>query len=130
MTDEFETRWCALMSQYKLEKNEWLTRLFKERHMWVPAYMKEYFWSSMKTTQRVESINSFFDGFLTRHTKLFEFPHKYRRAMDKRIRDETNADAYCSKYLRRLVSGFKTEKVFQKLRTQNFKKSRQNVLRG
>ncbi|XP_056695738.1 uncharacterized protein [Spinacia oleracea] len=38
-------------------------------------------WRSMiqdfETTQRVESINSFFDGFFNRHTKLHEFPEKH-----------------------------------------------------
>ncbi|XP_021736782.1 protein FAR1-RELATED SEQUENCE 8-like [Chenopodium quinoa] len=115
--DEFQTRWCEAMKLYKLEDNEWLQELFVERHMWVPAFMKEYFWAGMKTTQRVESINSFFDGFVDKHTKLCEFPEKYSQAMKKRVSDETDADDRDSKYIRRLVSGFKVEKFFQKIYT-------------
>ncbi|XP_021721947.1 protein FAR1-RELATED SEQUENCE 1-like [Chenopodium quinoa] len=37
--------------------------------------------------------------------------------MTKRIKDETDADARCSKYVRCLVSGFKLEKLFQKIYT-------------
>ena len=37
--------------------------------MWVPAYMKHLFWAGMKTTQRSESINSFFDGYVHKTTK-------------------------------------------------------------
>ncbi|XP_021771774.1 protein FAR-RED IMPAIRED RESPONSE 1-like [Chenopodium quinoa] len=81
--------------------------------------MKEYFWAGMKTTQRVESINRFFDCFVTRKTKLFEFPEKYNRAMKKRVADEKDADARDSKYIRRLVSGFKVERYFQKIYTDS-----------
>ncbi|XP_021758530.1 protein FAR1-RELATED SEQUENCE 6-like [Chenopodium quinoa] len=115
--EEFENRWIAFIEHYKLQHNEWLTYLYAERHMWVPAFMREYFWAGMKTTQRVESINSFFDGFLNRNTKLYEFPEKYSKAMKKRVSDETDADANCSKFLRRVATGYKLEKVFQKLYT-------------
>ncbi|XP_021747121.1 protein FAR-RED IMPAIRED RESPONSE 1-like [Chenopodium quinoa] len=114
---EFENKWNAFIVEYKLQNNDWLCDLYLERHMWVPAFMINYFWAGMKTTQRVESINSFFDGFLTRNTKLCEFPQKYAAAMDKRVGDETDADAKCSKYIRRLVSGFTVEDVFQKIYT-------------
>ncbi|XP_021744420.1 protein FAR1-RELATED SEQUENCE 1-like [Chenopodium quinoa] len=114
---EFESRWLAFVKEYALHDNDWLNGLHEERHMWVPAFMKEYFWAGMKTAQRVENISSFFDGFVNRHTKLFEFPHKYSREMTKRVQDENDADAKCSKYLRRLVTGFNVEKVFQKLYT-------------
>ncbi|XP_021721191.1 protein FAR1-RELATED SEQUENCE 8-like [Chenopodium quinoa] len=115
--EEFERNWCSFIKEYELENNEWLSNMFQEREMWVPAYMKEFFWAGMKTTQRVESINSFFDGYVSRKTKLHEFPRQYTRAMTKRVKDETDADANCKKYIRRLVSGFKLEKLFQKIYT-------------
>ncbi|XP_021747672.1 protein FAR1-RELATED SEQUENCE 6-like [Chenopodium quinoa] len=90
------------MTTYKLEENDWLSDLYDERHMWVPAFMKEHFWAGMKTTQRVESINSFFDGFVNRKTRLYEFPEKYTRAMARRVKAENEADARCGKYRRRL----------------------------
>ncbi|XP_021776315.1 protein FAR1-RELATED SEQUENCE 6-like [Chenopodium quinoa] len=114
---EFEKDWAELINEYNLESNDWLSNLYTERHMWVPAYMRDYFWAGMKITQRVESINSFFDGFVIRNTKLFEFPIKYAKAMEKHVRDETAADANCAKYVRRLVTGFKVEKYFQSLYT-------------
>ncbi|XP_021724130.1 protein FAR-RED ELONGATED HYPOCOTYL 3-like [Chenopodium quinoa] len=110
-------RWCEAMKLYDLEENEWLQELFVERHMWVPAYMKEYFWAGMKTMQRVEIINRFFDGFVNRHTKLYEFPEKYSQALKKRVDDEIDADDRDRKYIRRLVSVFKVERFFQKIYT-------------
>ncbi|XP_021721962.1 protein FAR1-RELATED SEQUENCE 6-like [Chenopodium quinoa] len=115
--EEFESRWVLLIREYDLENNDWLSSLYTERHMWVPAFMRDYFWAGMKKTQRVESITSFFDGFVNRKTKLFEFPAKYAMAMRKRVRDESAADANCAKYVRRLVTGFTAEKFFQGLYT-------------
>ncbi|XP_021758485.1 protein FAR1-RELATED SEQUENCE 6-like [Chenopodium quinoa] len=43
MAEEFESSWCFLMKEYDLEGNDWLEGLYDERHMWVPAFMKEYF---------------------------------------------------------------------------------------
>ncbi|XP_021769850.1 protein FAR-RED IMPAIRED RESPONSE 1-like [Chenopodium quinoa] len=115
--EEFEARWHALIVKYHLQGNDWLCDLFEERHMWIPAFMKEYFWAGMKTTQRVESINRFFDGFVNRTTQLHEFLEKYTRAMWKRVKAELDADARCGEYLRRLVNGFKLEKFFQEIYT-------------
>ncbi|XP_021768930.1 protein FAR-RED IMPAIRED RESPONSE 1-like [Chenopodium quinoa] len=111
---EFHDRWAELISEYNLEENDWLQKLHKESYMWVPSYMKEFFWVGMKTTQRVESIHRFFDGYVNRQTKLHEFPQKYCMALNKRLQDEESADDRCS---RRLVSGFKVEEIFRKLYT-------------
>ncbi|XP_056690354.1 protein FAR1-RELATED SEQUENCE 8-like [Spinacia oleracea] len=121
--EEFESRWSSMLLEYDVKdhakSNDWLGDMYEERKMWVPAYMNNYFWAGMKTTQRVESINSFFDGFLERSTKLFEFPKKYCAAMNKRCSDEKDADANGMKYIRKLVTGFPIEKVFQKIYTDN-----------
>lgn len=77
-----------------------------------PSLYERAFLAGMKTTQRVESINSFFDGFVNRKTKLYEFPDKYKRVMERRVKAEKEADARCRKYRRRLVSGFYIEEFF------------------
>ncbi|KAL2922786.1 Protein FAR-RED ELONGATED HYPOCOTYL 3 [Bienertia sinuspersici] len=46
--------------------------------MWVTAYMRHLFWVGMKTTQRSESIHSFFDNYVNKTTqrsicKLLEY---------------------------------------------------------
>uniref|UniRef100_A0A803L951 Protein FAR1-RELATED SEQUENCE n=1 Tax=Chenopodium quinoa TaxID=63459 RepID=A0A803L951_CHEQI len=50
-------------------------------------------------------------------TKLYEFPDKYTRVMGRRVKAETDADARCGKYLRRLVSGFFVEQFFRDIYT-------------
>ena len=56
--------------------------------MWVPAYLKHLFWAGMKTTQRVESIHRFFDGYLSKHTLLSEFVERYVDALEVRSTSE------------------------------------------
>ncbi|XP_057250581.1 protein FAR1-RELATED SEQUENCE 5-like [Beta vulgaris subsp. vulgaris] len=113
----FERSWVCAIEKYELGDDEWLQGLFRERDMWVPAYMRHLFWAGMKTTQRCESINSFFDGYVHKTTKLCEFAEQYCNAMESRANAEREADANSSRYLRVAVTTFKTEIVFQKLYT-------------
>ncbi|XP_021843130.1 protein FAR-RED IMPAIRED RESPONSE 1 [Spinacia oleracea] len=62
--DEFEERWKIVIDQYELADDTWLTRLYEERLMWVPIYNKDTFCAGMRNTQRVESMQSFFDDKL------------------------------------------------------------------
>ncbi|XP_021741456.1 protein FAR1-RELATED SEQUENCE 8-like [Chenopodium quinoa] len=114
--DEFQSRWVRVVDKYELGDNDWLQRLYEERAMWVPAFVKDIFLAGM---QRVGSMNNFFDNFVTRHTKLFEFAEKYCAAMEDKVSSEKNEDTKSMKYVRKLVTGFKAEEVFQKVYTNN-----------
>ncbi|XP_061339598.1 protein FAR1-RELATED SEQUENCE 5-like [Gastrolobium bilobum] len=83
-TQEFEDRWQSLLLQYGLTENEWLKVLYTIRSSWVPIFNCSTFFAGMNTTQRSESINSFFDGFVTSGTTLKEFVEKYNQAIDAR----------------------------------------------
>ncbi|XP_056688421.1 protein FAR-RED ELONGATED HYPOCOTYL 3-like [Spinacia oleracea] len=80
-----------------------LSHMYNERHMWVPAYMRDIFWAGMKTTQRAESINRFFDVYLHKSTTSLEFATKYMTVMEDRCRTEVEADASQIRSTRRLV---------------------------
>ncbi|KAL2904875.1 Protein FAR1-RELATED SEQUENCE 7 [Bienertia sinuspersici] len=41
--DDFESNWNELMEKYGLQENYWLKVLYKEREMWVPAFMKHIY---------------------------------------------------------------------------------------
>lgn len=41
--EEFEENWGKFIEKYGLESNEWLLRLYEERHRWVPAFVKDIF---------------------------------------------------------------------------------------
>ncbi|KNA15511.1 hypothetical protein SOVF_097650 [Spinacia oleracea] len=115
--EEFQSQWSRVIEEYHLQSSEWLTQMYGEREMWVPAYMKHLFCAGMRTTQRVENIHSFFDEYVGRHTRLSEFTGKYCVAMEQRASMERDADANTARYVRGLATGFKVEKIFQKMYT-------------
>ena len=69
----FEEAWHDMITTYDLLDNDWLNGLYDERYRWVPCYLKGSFWEGMSTTQRSESMNVFFDGFVNskKHSKQF-----------------------------------------------------------
>uniref|UniRef100_A0A803MEV3 Protein FAR1-RELATED SEQUENCE n=1 Tax=Chenopodium quinoa TaxID=63459 RepID=A0A803MEV3_CHEQI len=91
--------------------------LFEERGMWVLAYVKHLFWAGMRTTQRVESIHSFFDGYLSKHTLLHEFVERYVEALEVRATSKKKADDNNARYVRKTYSDFPAELIFQKIYT-------------
>ena len=48
-------------------------KMYRLRGHWVNAYLKDVFCAGMITSQRSESINSFFDVFVNSNTKLVKF---------------------------------------------------------
>ncbi|KAL2929385.1 Protein FAR-RED IMPAIRED RESPONSE 1, partial [Bienertia sinuspersici] len=115
--EEFENSWNEAIDAYNLGENTWLKvdndtfiktalniygkcifciSLYQEREWWIPPYMKDMFWAGMRSTQRVESMNSFFDKYLKKQTRLYEFVQQYCKAMERRAEDEKQADARLS----------------------------------
>lgn len=78
---ESESRWELLKKKYDLNNNIWLMNLYEMRHQWVPAYFRDIFTAGMTSTQRSESINSFFDGFVHALTPLNEFVTQYENVL-------------------------------------------------
>ena len=68
--DEFEDAWDVFIKKYELQNNEWLHGLYLERNRWVPTFVKDIFWVGMSSTQRSESMNSYFDGYINSKTTL------------------------------------------------------------
>ncbi|KAF8408600.1 hypothetical protein HHK36_004663 [Tetracentron sinense] len=92
-TDEqFEKRWWKLIDRFELKENEWIQSLYDDRKQWVPTYMKDTFFAGMSTTQRSESINSFFDRYVHRKTTLKEFVEQYEAILQDRYEEEAKAD--------------------------------------
>ena len=60
-SDEFESQWNFIMTKYALMKNEWFSTKFAILQSWIPAYFMDIPLAGiLRTTQRLESANSFF----------------------------------------------------------------------
>ncbi|XP_042939412.1 protein FAR1-RELATED SEQUENCE 1-like [Carya illinoinensis] len=128
-TSEFEASWGELLRKYDLVGNKWLQALFEERSFWVPAYLKTEFWAGMITTQRSESMNAFFDGYVHSGTTLKEFVDQFDNALRKKVEVETTVDFNSMNQTIPCVSHFNIEKQFQKLYTNaKFKEVQKELL--
>lgn len=76
--------------------------MYGERKCWVPTYVKDIFWAGMSTTQRSESMNSFFDGYVNSKTTLKQFVEQYDNALASKMAKENQEDfnSYNSTYPR------------------------------
>ncbi|XP_022889254.1 protein FAR1-RELATED SEQUENCE 5-like [Olea europaea var. sylvestris] len=90
--DEFEKGWRAMIDMYKLYDNDWLAGLFANRGRWVPCFLKATFWAGMSTTQRSESMNVFFDGYMHSKTSLKQFVEQYERALWNKVEKKFQAN--------------------------------------
>ncbi|XP_042966222.1 protein FAR1-RELATED SEQUENCE 5-like [Carya illinoinensis] len=126
--DEFEKCWDELLTTYNLHENAWLHSLYVERQHWVPAFLKACFWAGMSTTQRSESMNAFFDGYVHSRTNLKEFVDQFDNALKKKIENENLADFQSFNVTIPCISRSSIEKRFQELYTiAKFKEVQQQV---
>ena len=66
--------------------------LYHERHRGVPVYVKDIFSAGMSTTQRSESMNAFFDGYVNPKTTLKQFVEQYDIALRSKVEKEKKSD--------------------------------------
>ncbi|XP_062172023.1 protein FAR-RED IMPAIRED RESPONSE 1-like [Alnus glutinosa] len=126
--DEFDASWQTLLECYNLEDNAWLRGLYNERTFWVPAYLKDVFWAGMTTTQRSESMNAFFDGYVHSSTSLKEFVDQYDNALRRKVEIENVADFNSFNSTISCVSKLPFEKQFQKIYThEKFKEVQKEI---
>ncbi|KAL2934158.1 Protein FAR1-RELATED SEQUENCE 5 [Bienertia sinuspersici] len=90
--DEFEACWLSLLDRYGLRDNEWLQSIYSDRRQWVPVYLTDAFFAEMSTTQRSDSMNSYFDGYVNASTGFNQFFKLYEKALESRNEKEVKAD--------------------------------------
>lgn len=90
--EEFESCWHSLVDKYDLRENNWLQALYADRRQWVPVYLHDTFFAEMSITQRNDSMNSYFDGYVNASTHLNQFFKLYEKALESRHEREVKAD--------------------------------------
>jgi hypothetical protein len=111
--EEYEKNWKDLLEMHNLHDNAWLNGLYMEKTFWVPAYMKYMFWAGMNTTQRSESMNAFFYGYVHSQTTLKEFVDEYDDALKRMVESEIRADFDSFNCTIPCISALQLEKQFQ-----------------
>lgn len=90
--EEFELAWSSLLDKYSLLGNEWLQSLYADCKLWAPAYLRDIFFAGMSATQRSESVNSLFDGYVNARTTIQDFAEQYEKALNDRFEKEARAE--------------------------------------
>ncbi|XP_020244988.1 protein FAR1-RELATED SEQUENCE 7-like [Asparagus officinalis] len=86
--------WVEMKEKFDIneEGEGWLQIVYKCREHWVPCYLKDTFFAGMRSSQRSESINAFFDGYVNSQTQLHEFVTQYEKAVTHRRLSEAHED--------------------------------------
>lgn len=90
--EEFESCWVSLVDRYDLRDHDWLQTVYIARRQWVPVYLRDTFFAEMSITQRSDSMNSYFDGYVNASTNLSQFFKLYEKAVESRSEKEVKAD--------------------------------------
>ncbi|KAF5477965.1 hypothetical protein F2P56_004568 [Juglans regia] len=128
--EEFENSWNSLNDTFNLHENAWLQSLYAEREFWVSVYLKNSFWAGMSTTQRRESMNAFFDGYVYARTNFKEFVDRFDNGLKKKIENENQADFNSFNFTISCISHLTLEKKFQNIYTNSkFMEVQQEIMR-
>ena len=102
-----------MIEKYDLHDNEWLAGLYEEKNRWVPVYVKDTFWAGMSSTQRSESVNAFFDGYVHARTTLKQFVEQYENALRDKVEKENKADSKSFQEVIPCITHYDFESQFQ-----------------
>ncbi|RYQ88310.1 hypothetical protein Ahy_B09g095574 isoform A [Arachis hypogaea] len=91
--DSFDRNWNDFLLNFGLADNKWLSDLYEDCHIWVPIYLDHHFWAGMRSTQRSESMHSFFNKYITRNSSLIQFVKQYDNCLGSREQAERESDA-------------------------------------
>ncbi|XP_074327363.1 protein FAR1-RELATED SEQUENCE 5-like [Apium graveolens] len=127
--DTFEFGWNVMISKYNLENNDWLRGLYDGRRRWISCFVKDCIWAGMSTTQRSESMNAFFDGYVNGKTSLRKFVGKYDCALKDKVEKEVEADTRSLSTFIPYVTQHHMEKQFQEIYTnEKFKEFQKKII--
>ncbi|KAK3204402.1 hypothetical protein Dsin_018448 [Dipteronia sinensis] len=79
--EEFDLKWEEVVEQTKTAHNALLKSFFSLRSKWVPIYVKHVFSAGMSSSQRVESVHTFFKRYVSNKNSLFDFINRFEIAI-------------------------------------------------
>ncbi|XP_038717223.1 protein FAR1-RELATED SEQUENCE 5-like [Tripterygium wilfordii] len=127
-TYEFERCWESMIAKFHLTDNGWLKIMYDLSEIWVPIYVKNFFWVGMSSTQRSEGVNAFLDGYVNSKTTLRQFVEQYNNALRDKAEKESKVDFNSFNKQLKCATSYGMEKQILNLYTQNKFKEFQNEL--
>ncbi|PWA77393.1 protein FAR1-RELATED SEQUENCE 5 [Artemisia annua] len=117
--EEFEDRWGKLLDEFSLHTHKWLTKMFRIRSCWIPAYFIDSpLCGLMRMTSRSESENSFFSHFTNQGSTLMNFMNCFETAMEKQRHIQERPDHKTIDSVRKFRTYHKIEKYASKVYTR------------
>ncbi|RYR31830.1 hypothetical protein Ahy_B01g056750 [Arachis hypogaea] len=97
--DDFDRNWNDFLTKYGLRGNKWLSarfaEMYEDQHIWILVYLDYHFWAGMRSTQRSESMHSFFNKFITKNNSLRQFVKQYDNCLASRERIRCCRFSHC-----------------------------------
>ncbi|XP_052291814.1 protein FAR1-RELATED SEQUENCE 5-like [Citrus sinensis] len=90
--EEFDRKWKLMVDNHNVAANEWVVKMFEDRHMWAEAYLRGKFFGGMRSTQRSEGMNAYLNHYVNRRLRLIEFVKQMDRLMDRQREAEGKDD--------------------------------------
>ncbi|QHN83089.1 Protein FAR-RED ELONGATED HYPOCOTYL [Arachis hypogaea] len=87
--------------------------IYEERHRWVPIFLNNFFWAGMRSTQRSESMHSYFDKFINNKSLLIQFVKQYDNCLGWKEQQERETDVEDYKSIIPCATNSLIEKQFQ-----------------
>ncbi|KAJ0976937.1 hypothetical protein J5N97_012411 [Dioscorea zingiberensis] len=100
--DDFSSEWKNMLDKYDLSSNEWLAKLYEDRHQWALAYGRETFCADMKSTLTRESITGALNFSLD--SDLLDFLKRYEGVLGERRHLEVQSDIQANQSVSKMPS--------------------------
>lgn len=105
------------MVEIGYEDPPWFKSIFRQRRKWVPVYLNDRFWAVMNTTQKIESMNSFFDNYHKSKSTLAEFVVNFEFGLSRIWQREHYLDLKDKSTTHVLISDLELENQFCRVYT-------------
>ncbi|XP_039851377.1 protein FAR1-RELATED SEQUENCE 5-like [Panicum virgatum] len=129
-TTEFEYLWTKMIADYKLENNNYFTRMWETRERFIPVYYKNEFFPFLHTTTRSETTNARFKDNIGPTYSMISFMKEYQRIVDTIDRTEAEEDTKSrQKQCKELLFDYQIEQQAQKMYNRNILKKFQVQLK-
>lgn len=90
--EEFERKWKLMVDKHEAVLNEWVCKMYDDRHMWAEVFLRGKFFGGMRSTQRWEGMNAYLNHYVNRRLRLIDFVKQMDRLMDRQMEGEGKDD--------------------------------------